>query len=78
MIDSIMDRIIIDCIIDRVSDETRERIEAAVAAYGREPTDARWDDLRRLMVAAEREADDWRPGDPLDVRLTPHQFLPRA
>lgn len=64
-------------IIDRVSVETRRRIEAAVAAYGREPTLSRWEDLRRLMVDAERETSDWLPGDPPSQRLTPHEFLLR-
>lgn len=51
-------------IIDRVSAVTRQRIERAQAAFSREPTTGRWDQFRRVMVDAEREASDWVPAGP--------------
>lgn len=45
---------------DAVSPLSRRRIEAAQADFARQPTEARWEILRRVMLDAEREANATR------------------
>jgi len=64
-------------IIDRACPATRQRIDAAIAAFEREQTEAHWNDLRRLMVDAERETSDWLPSDAPRRPLSSHALPSR-